>query len=82
MDFADKLDFMDDDCDIEGFPNPLNVYQENGYESRKDYLESLADEYDCPIEIVRDMADILGEEEDFDGLVSAMRDWESLKDKG
>jgi len=20
MDFADKLDFMDDDCDIEGFP--------------------------------------------------------------
>ena len=60
----------------------MNVYQENGYESREDYFHSLSDEYDCPIEIVRDMAEILGETEDFDGLVSAMRDWEEMRDKG
>jgi len=24
MDYADRLDFMDDDCDIEGFPIEVN----------------------------------------------------------
>ncbi len=56
-----------------------DVYQENGYESREDYLNSLADEYDCPIETVRALADVLGTEEDFDGLVSSMRDYEETR---
>lgn len=35
MDFADKLDMMDDDCDIDGFPNDtkgfktLELYEEH-----------------------------------------------------
>lgn len=57
----------------------MNIYEENGYENRKDYLESLADEYDCPIETVMELAYILGKDEDFDGLVSAMRDYEELQ---
>ncbi len=59
-----------------------NIYWENGYDSRNDYLNSLAEKYDCPIEIVREMAEVLGEGEDFDGLVSAMEDWETMKDQG
>jgi hypothetical protein len=54
----------------------MNVYQENGYESREDYLESLADDFGQDIETVMVLADLLGEDEDFDGLVSAMEDFE------
>ncbi|MEA5135396.1 MAG: hypothetical protein VB035_04565 [Candidatus Fimivivens sp.] len=53
----------------------LNVYQENGYESREDYFQAMADEYDCPIEIVREVAETLGENEDFDGLISSLKDY-------
>jgi hypothetical protein len=55
----------------------LSVYEEYGYESRREYLEELEDEYACPIETVLEVAAILGEEEDFDGLVSAMKDYEA-----
>ncbi|HZK02006.1 MAG TPA: hypothetical protein VFC96_03995 [Anaerovoracaceae bacterium] len=54
----------------------LNMCQKNGYKDRKEYFESLSDEYDCPIDIIYLMADVLGEDEDFDGLVSSLRDWE------
>ena len=53
----------------------MNVYQENGYESREDYFQAMADEYDCPIEIVREVAETLGENEDFDGLISSLKDY-------
>lgn len=49
-----------------------SLYEEHGYKSRSDYLESLADEYDVDLEIVNALADILGEDEDFDGLVSEL----------
>lgn len=50
----------------------MNIYQENGYQNRRDYLESLALEY--PRNAVFALADILGETEDFDGLVTALDD--------
>lgn len=53
----------------------MNVYQEQGYESRMDYLTCLAEDYGCPLENVIALADILGEEEMFDGLVSALEDY-------
>jgi len=56
-----------------------NPYHMNGYETRKEYLESLAEEYDCPIETVRELAFILGKDEDFDGLVSALEDYEAMQ---
>ena len=51
----------------------LNEYQLNGFANRKEYLESLCEEY--PREIVYALADILGKNEDFDGLVTSLEDY-------
>lgn len=54
----------------------MSVYTENGYENRKDYLNSLAEEYGVPLEMVLAAADLLGPNEDFDGLVTTIGDLE------
>ena len=55
-----------------------NIYQENGYADRDDYLNRLSEDYGVSIEDVYELAEILGENEDFDGLVSALEDAECL----
>ena len=55
-----------------------NIYQENGYADRDDYLNYLSEDYGIPIEDVFSLAEMLGENEDFDGLVSALEDAECL----
>ena len=55
-----------------------NIYQENGYADRDDYLTCLAEDYGVSIEDVYSLAEMLGENEDFDGLVSALEDIESI----
>ena len=50
----------------------MSAYKEAGFENRDDYLQSLADEYNVEFEVVYNMAQILGEEEDFDGLLSSL----------
>ena len=55
-----------------------NIYQENGYIDRKDYLNSMAEEFDVPITVVLSIANMLGPNEDFDGLVSALEDAEAM----
>lgn len=55
-----------------------NTYIENGYESRKDYLSCMADEFDVPLKVVYSLAQMLGPDEDFDGLVSALEDAEYM----
>ena len=55
-----------------------NIYQENGYADRDDYLTCLSEDYGVPIEDVFSIAEMLGEHEDFDGLVSALEDIESI----
>ena len=52
----------------------MNIYEECGCENRQDYLESLADEYGVSIDQVQALAYLLGEAEDFDGLVIAVQD--------
>lgn len=52
----------------------LNEYQLNGFANRKEYLESLCEEY--PRDIVYALASILGSSEDFDGLVTSLEDYE------
>lgn len=52
----------------------MNIYQEHGYDNRKEYLESLAEEYGVDIDNVRAIADLYGDSEDFDGLVTALED--------
>lgn len=49
-----------------------NVYIDNGYSSREDYLSCLAEDYDVDLFTVKSLANLLGENEDFDGLVSAL----------
>jgi hypothetical protein len=51
-----------------------DVYQENGYESREAYLRALAEDNGVELEIVKALAELLGPDEDFDGLVSAIED--------
>ncbi len=56
----------------------MSVYEENGFTSRKEYLESLAEDYDIDYEDVEMLAATLGATEDFDGLLTALEDyWES-----
>jgi len=52
-----------------------SVYEQNGYENRQDYLQSLADDHGMDISDVMMIADTLGENEDFDGLVSSLEDY-------
>lgn len=54
----------------------MNIYQEKGYKNRRDYLMSLAEDYSISFLTVVSLADILGPNEDFDGLVSALEDIE------
>lgn len=51
-----------------------NIYQENGYVDRDDYLTCLAEDFSIAIDTVYCLADILGEEEDLDGLISALEE--------
>jgi len=53
----------------------MNIYQENGYESRKHYLQCLAEDYDLDYKDVVMLATTLGEYEDFDGLITALEDY-------
>jgi hypothetical protein len=54
----------------------MNIYEENGYANRRDYLEELAAQYGVPLYKVWAVAKLLGPEEDFDGLVSSVQDME------
>lgn len=51
-----------------------NVYKENGYSNRDEYLHALADEFDMPYEAVQAAAYTLGASEDFDALVTEVSD--------
>jgi len=53
----------------------MNIYKEHGFENRREYLQNLADEYDVDINIVFALAELLGKNEDFDGLVSELQDY-------
>jgi hypothetical protein len=54
--------------------NTPTEYELNGFKNRRDYLESLCEEY--PRDIVYALASILGSSEDFDGLVTSLEDYE------
>jgi hypothetical protein len=55
----------------------MNVYVENGYKSRLDYLCALSRDYGVPLTDVFTLAALLGESEDFDGLVVGVEDYEA-----
>jgi hypothetical protein len=52
-----------------------NIYTRNGYKNRDDYLRNLADNYGASSMVVFELAEELGANEDFDGLVSCLEDF-------
>ena len=52
----------------------LERYGEDGFESRFDYLSDLGTTHGLKLDLVLDMAELLGPDEDFDGLVCACED--------
>ena len=58
-----------------------NIYQKRGYKNREDYLECLAVDYCVPLDVVYALASMLGENEDFDGLISSLEDMEWMFDE-
>jgi len=54
-----------------------NPYIEEGYANRNAYLHGLAEQFGVDFSTVAVLADILGESEDFDGLITSIEDCES-----
>lgn len=52
----------------------MSVYKRKGYANRDEYLEGLADEYGVDLDVVYNLADVLGPNEDFDGLPMMLED--------
>ena len=52
----------------------MNIYQQRGFESRKDYIEQVALTYGLSYDQVKFTAEFLGMDEDFDGLLSTCAD--------
>ena len=59
-------------------PETLKILKENGYNSLKEYLQDLSDEYNVPLFVVKELYMLYGESELFDGLVSAVQDAEGM----
>jgi hypothetical protein len=57
-----------------------NPYVEEGFKNRREYLESLAMDYGVDPLTVMVLADTLGPNEDFDGLVTELEDLVALGD--
>ena len=53
----------------------MTTYQREGYDNRRAYLLSLADDIGVDIKTVMMLADLLGPSEDFDGLVTSLEDY-------
>jgi hypothetical protein len=52
----------------------MNIYMEEGYQSRRHYLECLSENMGISKETVFMTASILGSSEDFDGLITTLED--------
>lgn len=53
----------------------MNIYQSEGFTTRKQYLEHLAEDFGISKSDVFMIADLLGENEDFDGLITTLEDY-------
>ncbi len=53
----------------------MDTYKDHGYNNRGDYLKSLANQYGVDLGFVIEVSDLLGPNEDFDGLVTSIQDY-------
>jgi len=51
-----------------------NIYIENGYKNREEYLEELAERFEVDLYTVITLSEVFGESEDFDGLINMLED--------
>ena len=58
----------------------MTIYEQEGYTSRKDYLINLSEEFGVSTGQVFMLAGLLGQDEDFDGLISMLEDLEGITD--
>lgn len=52
-----------------------NIYKQHGYNDRNDYLKSLAEDYGISFAEVKTIANMLGENEDFDALITSLDEY-------
>lgn len=57
----------------------IKLYQAHGYSDREEYLQSLADEFGADLDTVKVLSQLLGTNEDFDGLVNAIQDLDHIQ---
>ena len=55
---------------------PLSEYNIQGFDNRKQYLSYISEEYGMDLELVLSLAQLLGEEEDFDGLIHSIEEYD------
>lgn len=55
-----------------------NPYEAEGFKNREEYLVDLAGQFDVDTSIVFALADMLGENEDFDGLITELEDYQEM----
>ena len=53
----------------------MSVYTQYGYNNRTQYLMSISEEYGVDLGTVYAVASMLGENEDFDGLLTSLEDY-------
>lgn len=58
--------------------NRTNPYAEYGCKNRREYLKLMSEEFGVPFDAVCALASVLGESEDFDGLISTLEDYEGM----
>jgi Ni,Fe-hydrogenase maturation factor len=50
------------------------MYEDEGFENRTEYLEYLSDEYQMPLSFIKKLARTIGREGDFDELIEAIEE--------
>lgn len=51
-----------------------DIYKQKGFENRQAYLKSVAEEYGTHEDFVFSLAEVLGPNEDFDGLIAVIEE--------
>lgn len=59
----------------EELQTPENPYKAHGFTTRSAYLSSIAEKYDLPLSTVFSFAQMLGKNEDFDGLITEIENF-------
>lgn len=70
-DFFEKSDDTQP-LDLDDLFPAADIYQENGYVDRNDYLHSLAEDYGITLTEVQTISGLLGPTEDFDALITEL----------